>query len=205
MKQINVEENMKKVVLEMNNWKDLLKAKGKLSSKTEMTTDVRPIPQPDKDCNGKLEEYANKLRAHKGILFSLTENEEEKYSSKFGKYTETITGRYNTVPEKVACKLLDMIQSDEFVGKEVTYRSVKVEGVEWKCFVNFDDDWDEISWLGGDWGDTRADAGFMAGCFNEKLHKTTKEYPIILRHHLWLEKKFDKELKAEWFKEVDWR
>ena len=54
MKQINVEENMKKVVLEMNNWKDLLKAKGKLSSKTEMTTDVRPIPQPDKDCNGKI-------------------------------------------------------------------------------------------------------------------------------------------------------
>ena len=199
----------------MNNWKDLLKAKGKLSSKTEMTTNVKPIPQPKKDCNGELKEYANKLRTHEGIVFSLTENEDVKYSSKYGKYTEKIQGRYNTVPEKVACKLLDMIQSDEFLGKEVTYRTVKVEDegtpfndgapVVWKCFVKFDNDWDGFEWGGVNDKEFVADAGYLAGCFIEKLHKTTKEYPIWLSHKLWLEKEFDKKLKDEWLKELDWR
>jgi hypothetical protein len=198
----------------MNNWREIVKAKGKLSAKTGLTTDLRenPLNKPDKNCLEKIKEYADYLKNHTGFLMSIgqskyADEDGKRDSGKFGKYYEQVISRFNPIPEPVACKLLSMIESKKYDNQGPTYRSVKVDNEEWICGVVFDTDWDELDLApyGSDYEDIQADAGFMAFAYIKNKHIDTKSYPIMLRHMAQLYKNFDAGFEAEIIREIDWR
>ena len=133
----------------MSDWREIIKAKGKLSTIPKMKVDSKPIPTSNKkDCNKKLKEYANDLDMNNGFLMFLGSSDElgHKSSGKSGKgvlglddkYSESICSRYNPVPEKVACKLLDMIKDKSYENRGPIHRSIKLDEETWTCFVVID-------------------------------------------------------------------
>ena len=186
-------------------WKTLLK-KLKLNNKTNLSTNIKDVPKSN--CNDELSNYANKLRTHKGILFSLSPPDEKdtREDGKPGKYFETIICRYSPIPEEVACKALEMLSNVKYENVGPIDESIKVDGKTWTIFAVIDVTLSEIDLSPPDaeYTEITADAGIMLTISKEE-HKTLDEHPVLLWHAIWLEKDFAAKLENEWMREIDWR
>tara|TARA_R110000751_G_scaffold2061_3_gene11169 strand:- start:890 stop:1510 length:621 start_codon:yes stop_codon:yes gene_type:complete len=140
-----------------NEWREIIKAKGKLSTKpstkpsvgTSIKTKLKPIPQPsESNCNKKLEEYANMLE-RKISAVSMWDNVWN-YSARLSRKTsgvedewfERIIYDYHPIPEEVACKALEYFNAAAHT-EDVNWRTVKDKTDElWYVGWRVDKVWD---------------------------------------------------------------
>ena len=95
---------MKGVVQVMSEWREIIKAKGKLSSVPTMRTNLKKVPTKPKktDCNSRLKAYGEFLKNRKGIISELNLGKDLKPTAykKFGPTREVMDDDDPNVNEK---------------------------------------------------------------------------------------------------------
>ncbi len=204
----------------MSEWKEIIKAKGKLSSKPTMRTSMRKVPTKPtkKDCNDRLKALGKFLLNRRGIFneyddsypdlpdainkkFGLTrmaEDNDDPFTNEV--FTEKIIVNTKTIPEDVACKALAYLDGNP--TDDIQYRNFKDSTgkdwtIGWRIEDEFDDDFAQEDLF-------FEDVSVMLVVYETRLAETN--YPIFLSHRiiLWNDSFSDK-VKREMITKIDWR
>lgn len=208
----------------MNNWREIIKAKGKLKNVPTMRTNLRKVPvKPEKnDCNARLKSYGEYLSNRASIMSEVKEGidfapavnkphgstREADESLSTGdlneRYTERIITNVKSVPEEIACKALEYLEEDHH--DDIVYRTMKDNSgqnwtIGWRVEDEFDDDFAQEDLF-------FEDVAVMLVVYPTDKYKGSDNlpYPIILSHRiiLWNEDFTDK-VKREMLNRIDWR
>lgn len=220
-KRINVGEDMKGVVLVMNNWREIIKAKGKLKNVPTMRTNLKKPPtKPEKkDCNTRLKAYGEYLSNRSSIISEVkvgvdfapavnkkfgSTREADEDDDGYERYTERIISNVESVPEEVACKALEYLEEDHH--DDIVYRTIKDNSgqnwtIGWRVEDEFDDDFAQEDLF-------FEDVAVMLVVYPSNKYRGADNlpYPIMLSHRiiLWNEDYTDK-VKREMLNRIDWR
>ena len=213
---------MKGVVQVMSEWKEIIKAKGKLSSKPTMRTNLKKVPTKPKkrDCNSRLKAYATFLENREGIISELNLGEDFNpiVNRKFGptrevddsahptneEYTERVIAQADTIPEEVACKAVEYLEDD--THDDIQYRNFKDNSgkdwtIGWRVENEFDDDFAQEDLF-------FEDVAVMLVVYPSDKYKGPENlpHPIMLSHSiiLWNED-YTYKVKREMVNRIDWR
>jgi len=204
----------------MSEWREIIKAKGKLSSKPTMRTNLKKVPTKPKktDCNSRLKAYAEYLKNREGIIseLNLGKDLESMVDKKFGptrevmdddpdvneKYTERVIAQAETIPEDVACKALEYLEEDHH--DDIKYRNFKDNSgkdwtIGWRVEDEFDDDFAQEDLF-------FEDVSVLLAVYPRNMKENDLPYPVMLSHRiiLWNEDYTDK-VKREMLDRIDWR
>ena len=209
--------------MDKSNWREIIKAKGKLTSTPKLDLDIRPTPKRPKNnsCNKKLEEYS-KMLSERPSLFEgldiLSFKEYELSESKVGSYgatfrvtknnynftnespiLEKIAYKYEPIPEEVACKALSYFENSD-ITDDIQYRNFKDKsGKSWKIGWRVEDVFDDFL---ADEDDYFADVSVMLVVYelNSDL-----QHSIHLSHRIILNKEFTEKEEDSITEKLDWR
>ena len=201
----------------MNDWREIIKAKGKLTSTPKLDLDIRPTPKRPKDnsCNEKLEEYS-KMLSERPSLFEgldiLSSKEYELNEGKVGSYgatfrvtknkspvLEKIAYKYEPIPEEVACKALSYFENSDMTD-DIQYRNFKDKNSKsWKIGWRVEDVFDDAL---ADEDDYFADVSVMLVVYelNSDL-----QHSIHLSHRIILNEELTEKEEDSITEKLDWR
>ena len=198
----------------MNEWREIMKAKGKLiSSSKGMDLDIKPTPKKPKDtnCNQKLKEYAKFLADRDSIMFELKagKNFKPTVSKKFGptresdeedKYTERIIAQAATIPEEVACKALEYLEDD--TNDDIQYRNFKDKsGENWTIGWLVQNEYEDFMIENFD----VEDAAVLLVVYKKDATPADLPYPVYLSHRVILWEDNYQDHEEQILNEINWR
>tara|TARA_R110001592_G_scaffold131517_4_gene345508 strand:+ start:1387 stop:1959 length:573 start_codon:yes stop_codon:yes gene_type:complete len=190
----------------MNEWREIVKAKGKLSTMPKMRTSLKKIPYTKKSkCNEKLQEYSKYLEEVEGLSGTLPIGKlhvrgynqrvlkDFKSSTKL-EILERVIYLHKPIPEEVACKALEYLQRDE--TDDIIYRTVKDNsGSNWTVGVRIDNQYEEFYGM--------KDMGILLVVTND----ADDEFSVYLSHRIVVENDTpeDKAALDKMQQKIDWR
>lgn len=208
----------------MNNWQEILKAKGKLTSTSTIDLDeLKPVPKrSNNSCNKKLKEYSEMLSERPTVFDGidiLSPKEYELDEGKIGSYgatfrktkryddnknnsspvLETIAHKYTPIPEEVACKALSYFENSG-ITDDIQYRYFKDKsGKSWTIGWRVEDIFDDFL---ADEDDYFADASVMLVIFETN---SNLRHHVHLSHRIILNEEFIVEEQGLIIDKLDWR
>tara|TARA_R100001079_G_C4447176_1_gene151751 strand:- start:1161 stop:1763 length:603 start_codon:yes stop_codon:yes gene_type:complete len=200
----------------MSDWREIIKAKGKLTSTPKLDLDIRPTPKRPKDnsCNKKLEEYFKMLSERPSLFEDLDILSPEEYELGEGypyfgatyrvtknesSVLEKIAFKYEPIPEEVACKALSYFENSD-ITDDIQYRNFKDKNSKsWKIGWRVEDVFDDAL---ADEDNYFADISVMLVVYelNSEL-----QHSIHLSHRIILNKELTEKEEDSITEKLDWR